>query len=356
MKVIDTLKIAFEQHRNHLSGYGIDLICKLVYTLILVRSVNLMRIAASFPGQAKVDSHYRRLQRFFAQTVHSDFFAPLILERVAQPGQEVILSLDRTHWKLGKTDQNILCLGVVYQGVSVPLVTTGLGKAGNSDTQTRISLLKRALPYLKPYRCCLLADREFVGKKWLQFLMKQDNFTFVIRHKSNNKVKQKGKLEQQMDRLSPRQKRGTTKTYPNIQLYNSLCLNLVSHQPNKGERLFLITNREDLDQVRKFYKKRWTIETAFGFLKSRGFELEQTHLTHPKRLELLILVLALCLLWGLLVGYQQQLKNPIPIKKHGRKAISIFRVGLDYLQHCLQNLKYRFKEAIRCCQLLVSCT
>lgn len=42
---------------------------------------------------------------------------------IAQPW---ILSLDRTNWLFGKCQINILCLGVVYEGIAIPLMWTML--------------------------------------------------------------------------------------------------------------------------------------------------------------------------------------------------------------------------------------
>ena len=43
-----------------------------------------------------------------------------------RPGQPHVLVLDRTHWTLGRTDLNVLCVGLVYQGVSIPLAYQSL--------------------------------------------------------------------------------------------------------------------------------------------------------------------------------------------------------------------------------------
>ena len=131
--------------------------------------------------------------------------------------------------------------------------------------------------------------------------------------------------------LNERRPRGTTRYYPQTTLYDGLTLNLVCHRPVRGERILLITNRTDLQQVLTLYGQRWAIETTFACLKSRGFNLEDTHLTHPQRLHLLMGLLAWTLLWALLVGQQLHHTKPIPIKKHGRPAISLFRRGLDPL-------------------------
>jgi len=46
-------------------GSRLDFLAKFILSLIQVRTVNLAEIATAFPGNAKVDSHYKRLQRFF---------------------------------------------------------------------------------------------------------------------------------------------------------------------------------------------------------------------------------------------------------------------------------------------------
>ena len=56
---------------------------------------------------AQIDSQYRRLQRFFSG------FSPAVFT----PKPREVLVMDRTHWKLGRTDLNLLCVGLVYQGV-----------------------------------------------------------------------------------------------------------------------------------------------------------------------------------------------------------------------------------------------
>ena len=63
--LIHTLKKALTQGPVSLTRHSIDLISRLVCALIQVRSVNMRKLACSLPGMAKIDSHYRRLQRFF---------------------------------------------------------------------------------------------------------------------------------------------------------------------------------------------------------------------------------------------------------------------------------------------------
>jgi len=81
------------------------------------------------------------------------------------------LAMDRTNWQFGETDINVLTLAIVYQNVAFPILMLMLDKRGNSDTQERIDIVNR---YIKLFGRetidCLLADREFVGGKWIASL------------------------------------------------------------------------------------------------------------------------------------------------------------------------------------------
>lgn len=77
------------------------------------------------------------------------------------------------------------------------------------------------------------------------------------------------------------------------------------------------------------------IETLFGIFKTRGFCLESTHLTDAERLSKLFALLALALCWAMRTGLWLHQWQPIEIKKYGRRAKSLFRLGFD-----LSNVNY----------------
>ena len=107
-------------------------------------------------------------------------------------------------------------------------------------------------------------------------------------------------------------------------------------QPLKDRFLVLATS--DLDPTRgpALYRQRWEVETLFAALKSRGFDLEATHLTAPGRIRRLIGLLAVAFAWSHLVGEKQaKTHGPPPRKAHGRRSWSLFRYGLDRLQDIL---------------------
>ena len=353
--LIHTLKKALMQGSVSLTRHRMDLISGLVCGLIQVRWVNLRKLACSLPGLAQIDSHYRRLQRFFSSGLSPAVFTQLIVSKLVDPGQPQVLVMDRTHWKWGRTDLNVLCVGLVYQGVSIPLAYQSLQKPGHSNTDERKHLLTQVWAYLDARVCCLVADREFIGREWFAFLLEQ-SVDFVIRLPGNTSLTLDDGRRRYAATFNERMPRGTTRYYPHTTLYNGLTLNLVCHRPAHGERILLITNRTDLQQVLEVYGQRWAIETTFACLKSRGFNLEDTRLTHPRRLHLLMGLLAWTLMWALLVGQQLHQRKPIPLKKHGRKAISLFRKGLDQLTQIIHQTSQQPKRARQYQPILLSCT
>jgi len=70
-----------------------------------------------------------------------------------------------------------------------------------------------------------------------------------------------------------------------------------------GEYLILVSS-EFCEKPHEQYKKRWGIESLFGALKSRGFNLEDTHLKDSERLSRLLALLALAFTWAFVVGHR----------------------------------------------------
>jgi hypothetical protein len=86
-----------------------------------------------------------------------------------------------------------------------------------------------------------------------------------------------------------------------------------------GDFLFMATSGAPQAEALDTYADRWHVETLFGALKSRGLNLEDTHLTDPKRLAKLMGLLALAFAWTYRTGELLH-DGPSPIRQKNLAA------------------------------------
>jgi hypothetical protein len=333
----------------------ISCLVQILQALFCVKTVNLAQIANNFHTSAKQDSSYRRVRRFF-----KDFFFDMsiivivVLNLFIKDGKFTLL-LDRTNWKWGQKHINILMLSVGYHGISIPLFWIVSDKGGNASLDNRIELLIRAVKRFGIKRIeVLLADREFVGSKWFEFLIRK-KIPFVIRTKKNFKA---GGIEpyrlvaigKLLEKLGPKKK---MLNYP-ILLWGQLIYVSIRLKNNAKEPMIVLSNYAFPKPI-DLYRKRWGIETLFSHLKTRGFRMEDTHLTCSKRIEKLLFILAIAFCWALKTGEVQSKKIPIKIKKHGRKEKSIFRIGFDLIRSSISKVFYKFEDFLSLLLVLSPC-
>jgi len=316
----------------------VKLITLFVCSLCKVQTVTFSKLANAFDSTSKSSSSLRRIQRFIASfDISSDLIAKLIFGLLPQK-ENLILTIDRTNWKFGQTNINIFMLGIVYNGVAFPLLFKMLDKQGNSNIQERIDLVNR-FTFLFGKQCIksLVADREFVGDKWIGFL-NQQKIQYHIRIRNNFKVYIPSKnKELKASWLFNNLKVGQYKIYHKIVKVNNQYCYISGCKLNKGEYLIVISyNKPKL--AKQDYRQRWQIEMCFKAMKSSGFDIEKTHLTELDRIEKLILLVMIAFVWCYKVGIYLHKLNPIKIKKHGRKAITIFKYGLNYIANYFLNV------------------
>ncbi len=322
----------------------VDLLASFIVGLIKVRSVNLTEIAVSMPGKAKKESKYKRLQRFFSGFEFSqDGIAKLIVQFLVICHEKWNLSMDRTNWKLGKKNINPLVLGIVFLGVAFPIFWITFSKRGNSNTAERIELIERFIEIFGVDKIqCLFGDREFVGGKWFDFLLDK-GIHFIMRIKENFQITNAQGKTNSAKNLFKDLKKGEHKVLRGKRLVNGQWVYVIGMLLPTGEYLILVTDKNP-EQSLEEYKKRWGIETLFQCLKGRGFNFEDTHMTNPERIDKLIALLAIAFSWCHATGEWSNAQDPIKIKKHGRKSISLFRRGLDYIREILLNISERYRD------------
>jgi Transposase DDE domain len=302
-------------------------------------SVCMHRLAANIATDAQLASVRQRLRRFFEQvTLDEAAGARLLADQLGLCGKHGWdLQVDRTNWDFGDTTHNVLTLSVLWNGTAIPLFWIMLDKEGNSDTDERTNLLQKVRDVFPDQRIAsLTGDREFVGHKWL-ICLAENNIPFVMRHRENMFAFRDGQEAVQLKWLARNLKPNET-----LNLKGGWRIGRTERDASppvflairrlKDGSLLILAASFSAKRALATYRLRWKIETLFGLLKTKGFNLEDTHMKDPKRLSTLLSILAIAAALVVKTGQAAHRIKPIAIKKHGRPARSVFALGLDTLR------------------------
>ena len=301
-----------------------------------VETVCFEKLSTAFESQAKPGSSLRRIQRFFAgYKLASDLIA-LIIFKILPHKPPYRLAMDRTNWQFGETDINVLTLAIVYKGVAIPILMLMLDKRGNSNTPERIAIMER---YIRLFGLktidYLLADREFVGEKWIAYLNRRkiryhlrirENF-IIVDPRDYSKIK----AFVMFSDLKCNQHKILHRIY---YVNGQACYLSASKEKDKEGQpeLQIIISYNQPQDAKAAYKERWQIEGCFKSLKSSGFNIEDTHITDLERIEKLFTIVMLAFAWAYIVGvFLDNNVKPIRILKHGRRAKSFLKYGLEFI-------------------------
>lgn len=266
------------------------------------------------------------------------------------------IAIDRTEWQLGTQWVNVLMLSIAYRSVSIPLFWTVSDEKGCSDNLERKELLQKFIDEFGVESIRFVtADREFCSKEWLAYLI-ENKISYRLRIKASYQITNaRGKIMRASrlcrtlkinQRIELRGKRSLW----DQSVYVAVC------RKEDGDQVLVIAS-EQSGRILLEYGERWKIETLFGILKTRGFRLEDTHLTEVERIEKLLSLLTIAVSWALLAGELESQVKSLKTKKHGNLEKSIFRLGFEALRNCFCQLTTNFRQKQRFQQftLLLSC-
>jgi len=313
--------------------------------LLTGRRASVHRIAGLLPGRAGAEASRQQIRRFLDQPVRSAEQWPRAIAALLPARAPWVVALDRTNWTIGHKPVNLLVLAVVCAGCAVPLLWMVLEKPGTSDTAERIALLQEFIAVFgtKSLRF-VTADREFIGQDWIAWLLEQQ-VPFRIRIKAGAKLRaeegpEKRGSEWFASRACPCRKRPVLLWGLRVFVGGKRLRR--SRSSNRDE--FLVVVSSEPGDLLEDYRQRWKIETLFQAFKGRGFEMEAARLCDPIRLSSWFGFLSVALVWCLRVGEFLERLEPLRLKKHGRRARSIFGRGMDWLQALLAPLSGRARE------------
>jgi hypothetical protein len=314
----------------------------LVLGLLSARTTNLSVLACERNAAASTASTYRRLQRFFQHAEPgADWAAPVVagLARLG-PGPHRLI-LDRTNWKIGRREVNLLVLAVATRRHRLALMWTVLDRPGNSGAADRIALIERYLARFGAESIgLLLADREFIGDEWFNWLI-QNDIPFAIRMRGTQRATTVDNRKGPLARLlaAPGGRRRATVTLNRMARDGTpgpaLAVRALRPRDRSREAVIVATNRPGIDAL-GLYRRRWDIELVFADAKTRGLNLEDTRLTCARKLDLLMALVALALAWASATAAALLGRRRLPRKSHGYPAKSAFRIGFESLRRLLR--------------------
>jgi hypothetical protein len=193
----------------------------------------------------------------------------------------------------------------------------------------------------------LLADREFIGRKWISFL-EENGISYAIRLKENGQYisNSRGKMikiKALLHCLNKGEKvhLGLRKIGKEKERYH------ISAARNSEGSLIVLMHSGTCKTPIDAYAKRWDIETMFKAFKSNGFNLEETHITDPDRLDTLLSVMVITFCIAYQTGHITAKEKPIRIiKSLAQPVVSIFRYGINRLQNIAANIYEKLPEAV----------
>jgi hypothetical protein len=176
---ISTLTQTLNWHKDRCETFN----C-MVMGLIDQGNVQHHALATPLKTEGTLKSKLERIRRFFAnQDIDYDAFSLQMVTKVFKEIPMMDLILDRTNWKFGKQDINFLVLAAKVGPVTFPLFFSLLDHQGCSDFEQRQTLLEKfrktfGFHFIRSFT----ADREFIGKEWIQYLCDHDiPFLSVLR-------------------------------------------------------------------------------------------------------------------------------------------------------------------------------
>lgn len=343
--------------RPHLSWHGarIAFLGLFLIALFKVKTVNLQELSVGFQTRAKPESSYKRLQRFFREFPLSPSDIAVLVVRWMQIPAPWVLSLDRTTWEFGDQCHNFIVLGIVHEGMCYPILWRLLPKKGNTNQGERIDLLNefhRLFPQAQVDYLC--GDREFIGQAWIYYLQMAPALSFRLRIRASDRITRQGICQSARVTFAHLQVGDSQSLWGDCRVWGHRVTVSALRLPSR--ELLVVIAPVDTPHPIQDYGQRWGIETLFGVFKTRGFCLESTHLKDPQRISTLFGLLTLALCWAMYTGQFLAHHNPIPIKNHGRKSKSVFRLGFDYIRHILLNPHLSTGDAFSRTFSFLSCT
>ena len=252
---------------------------------------------------SKFPSRVKLIHRFIKNkhVTYETHFIPFIERVIASMGlKEFRLSIDSS--KVGRGIL-ILTVGLVYKKRVLPLAwALYKGRKGHSSVEKQLELLNQVVSLLPEGGTVILTgDGEFDGVGVIEWLKEHPSWQYALRTGKNIIVREKGEKEgDSLEKLTPpageeKFLKGVFFTQKEVGVVNIAIV----WDEGKKEHFYLVTDAQTLEETKKWYRRRFSIETLFSDSKTRGFGLDKSGIRHPERMARFVIAVFVAYIWML---------------------------------------------------------
>lgn len=326
------------------------LLAWVMLALLEKTAAHLSRLAEKLPDDNTNDMARRqKVRRFMSNSRIFPYLflhALVILIRPLFHNASILeLVMDRTEWIRRGIPVNVLNVALHYKGRSIPLFWSVFNHRGNTSFQDWKAVLTpvietlRSATWTQGKEFHLVADREFASPKlsqWLWTTFRVDSTIRMKRSEYINSEAKTAKVSEYLQGIHPGNRRFLRRC--TITQSNDFAMNVAIYWDKAYEEPWvLMTTYANLPKAIQGYGHRYSIEPMHKDWKSNAFDIEGTRVTDAKRIETLLIPIALCYIICVLEGDRKETQGEIIRAHRGKRTTGLFLVGLSAFTRILRS-------------------
>ena len=308
----------------------------------LIRSgrASLQSIGNELESTAELESRIKQAKRWLNNKwtdTHTHFIPYIVpIIRSLSKGGELLLAIDGSG--IG-SNCSVLMISIIWRRRAIPVCWVSReAPKGHFSQQMHIELIAKVAELFNDIistdcRIILLGDGEFDGKQ-LQQTCLDHQWDYVLKTAKDTLIADNPQMENPsaFGHISPphgEQYLMLHDMYITSEGFGPVNL-LYWHDKNYQHPLFLLTNLEYPATIAYYYRRRYRIETFFGDIKSRGFNIHRTKINKAQTLDNLLIVAALAFILAILFEFEARSSQHLPkfCRKDRVNKLSVFQLGL----------------------------
>jgi hypothetical protein len=328
-----------EEPRGNVARH-LDTLVNMVTGIVLGKSCQLPKMASKIPGEVHPDSRVKQMSRWVQNdtiTFHR-YFLPFVQPLLTQLAKvrPLVFIMDGSTVAQGCVT---LVVSLIYARRALPIAWLVIeGTKGHFPAETHVALLrevKALVPEAAPV--VFLGDGEFDSPE-LQAEANGYGWEYVCRTAKNIQICVAGEwLSLEALKVRRGQREFRKQVWFTQAAYGPVTV-IAGWGARYDAPIYLVSNLSSVQAACAWYRKRAHIETFFSDQKSRGFQLDHSHLSDPSRVMRLMLAACFAYLWTIYLGVVAHTEEWRPkIHRWHRRDLSLFQMGLRLLDRLLKN-------------------